>query len=125
MVTTIAVDAGTGRIFLGTDKGLLSYQGDAISPSESARDLFIYPNPVRIEGNTAPEVFIEGLVAETEITVLAAHGTLVQRFQARGGRVRWDAKDRNGELVPSGMYLIVASGKNGEGTAYGKVAIIR
>jgi hypothetical protein len=50
---------------------------------------------------------------------------VVAQFPTRGGRVRWDGRDRNSELVPSGVYLIVAVGKNGEGIAYGKVAIIR
>ena len=125
IVTTVVVDAGTGRVFLGTDKGLLTYQGDAIQPAERTQDLFIYPNPVRFDGGVSTEIFIEGLVAETEISVLAVHGELIRRFQARGGRVRWDGRDLNGELVPSGMYLVVASGRNGEGVGYGKVAIIR
>ncbi|WP_243664707.1 hypothetical protein [Rhodothermus marinus] len=46
-------------------------------------------------------------------------------FETRGGRVRWDGRDRYGRPVPSGVYLIVAVGQNGEGIAYGKVAILR
>lgn len=125
VVQTIAVDGGTGRVFIGTDKGLLSYQSQAVRPADDAQDLFVYPNPVRIREGAAPEVFIEGLVAETELSILTVHGALIDRFDTRGGRVRWDARDENGQLVPSGMYLVVASGKNGEGVAYGKIAVIR
>ena len=39
--------------------------------------------------------------------------------------MRWDGKDENGRLVSSGVYLIIAVGDNDEGTAYGKVAVIR
>ena len=125
VVSTIAVDGSTGRIFFGTDKGLLSYLSDAIDPVETKRDLFIYPNPVLITSGADPEIFIEGLVEETEISIVAIHGELVTRFQTRGGRVRWNGRGRNGELVPSGVYVVVAVGKNGEGAAYGKVAVIR
>lgn len=124
MVMTVAVEQVSGRVFLGTDKGLVSLLSDAIQPSERAKDLLIYPNPVEITSDAAPQVYIEGLVAETEISIVAVHGELVRRMQARGGRGIWDARDQDGRLVPSGMYLIVALGQNGEGVAYGKVAII-
>ena len=125
VVQTVTVDAGTGRVFFGTDKGLLSLQGDAIRPVDTAQDLFIYPNPVQFEGGTAPDIYIEGLVAETELSILTVHGALVHRFETRGGRVQWNGRDQSGQLVPSGMYLVVASGKNGEGVSYGKIAVIR
>ncbi len=124
VVTTVAVEGASGRVFLGTDKGLISVLSDAIQPSERTRDLFIYPNPAEVATGADPQIYIEGLVSETEISVMAVHGELVRRMQARGGRGIWDGRDQDGRLVPSGMYLIVASGKNGEGVAYGKVAII-
>lgn len=124
MVVTVAVEGSSGRVFLGTDKGLISLLSDAIQPSERTRDLFIYPNPVEIVSDAEPQIYIEGLVAETEISVMAVHGELIRRMQARGGRGIWDGRDQDGRLVPSGMYLIVAMGKNGEGVAYGKVAVI-
>ena len=125
VVITAAVEALTGRVFLGTDKGLVSLLGDAIQPAEQAQDLFVYPNPAEIHGQTEVQIYIEGLVAETEISIVAVHGELIRRMQARGGRISWDGRDQNGQLVPSGMYLIVAQGRNDEGNAYGKVAIIR
>ncbi len=124
MVTTIAVEELSGRVFLGTDKGLISLLSDAIKPAERTENLFIYPNPVQLSSDPNPQIYIEGLVAETELSILAVHGELVRRFQTRGGRGLWDGRDQDGKLVPSGMYLIVALGKNNEGVAYGKVAII-
>ena len=124
-VITLTVEETSGRIFLGTDRGLISFLGDAIKPAERTGDLFVYPNPVEITSDMDPQIYIEGLVAETEVSIMAVHGELVRRMQTRGGRGLWDGRDQEGQLVPSGMYLIVASGKNGEGVAYGKVAIIR
>ena len=88
-------------------------------------DLKIFPNPVRISGDQAPEVFIEGLVPATSIRIVTPAGYIVRRLEARGGRIRWDARDENGNLVSSGVYLIIAVGQNDEGTAYGKIAVIR
>ena len=125
VVVTVAVDGQTGVVYFGTDQGLISFRGDAINPASTKHDLFVYPNPVRITDGVAPEIFIEGLVEATEVKVITVHGEVVAEFSARGGRVRWDGRDRNQRLVPSGIYLVVAVGQNGEGTAFGKVAIIR
>ena len=121
VVNAIAVNGANGQIFFGTDTGLISYRGNAIDPATERRDLFIYPNPVR----TDADIYIEGLVDETEIRVLAVHGELVRSLRARGGRARWDGRDDEQQLVPSGVYLVVAVGLNGQGAAYGKVAVIR
>lgn len=125
VVVAITVNGEQGEVFFATDQGLIALSSDAVIPSATAQDLFVFPNPVRITGSSAPEIFIDGLVEETQLQVVAPHGAVVAQFPTRGGRVRWDGRDRNSELVPSGVYLIVAVGKNGEGIAYGKVAIIR
>ncbi len=124
-VNSIAVDGSSGLVFIATDKGLISYQSNAINPAPAAHVLFIYPNPVEVSGDQATEVYIEGLVEATDIKILAVHGEMVAEFAARGGKAVWDGRDRNGQLVPSGIYLVVAVGRNGEGAAYGKVAVIR
>jgi hypothetical protein len=56
---------------------------------------------------------------------VTAAGELVQRMATRGGQATWDARDLNGQLVPSGMYLVIAVGNAGEGRGVGRVAIIR
>src|SRR5690606_20624998 len=119
------VEPISGEVFFATDRGLVSYEGEAVAASPESRDLIVYPNPVRVAADEEPAIFIEGLVDETEILILAAQGTLVTRFMARGGRARWNGRDQAGRLVPSGMYLIVALGQNGEERAFGKVGVVR
>ena len=125
VVNAVAVEGETGEVYLSTDKGLISFRGDAVNPVAQKRDLLVYPNPVRLIEGAMPEIFIEGLVEETEIKVVALHGEVVAQFSARGGRARWDGRDQSQNLVPSGVYLVVAVGENGEGTAFGKVAVVR
>ncbi|MEM8486366.1 MAG: two-component regulator propeller domain-containing protein [Bacteroidota bacterium] len=125
VVLSVAVNDVTGEVFFSTDLGLISLQGDATAAVENQQDLFVYPNPVKIEGGRDPEIFIEGLLDETDVSILTAAGTLVTSIEARGGRIRWNGRDRNDQPVPSGMYIVVAVDQNGEGASYGKVAIIR
>lgn len=125
VVTAVAVHPKTGRVFFATDRGMVSFDGEAVAPVEQVADLLVYPNPVRVAEGAAPSVFIEGLVEETELRIVAPHGEVVARLSTRGGRARWDARDAQGRLVPSGVYLVVAVGTGGEGAAYGRVAVIR
>ena len=125
VIMYIAVDGRSGRVYFVTDQGLVSYQGEAITASDEVKTLFVYPNPARFLDGAEPTIMIEGLVDETELRILTSYGEVVNRISTRGGRVRWDGRDLSGHVVPSGMYLVVAVGQNGEGTAYGKVAVIR
>ncbi len=125
VVLGIAVNEVNGEVFFSTDLGLISMQGDATAPVNKKQDLFIYPNPVNISELGDPEIFIEGLLDETDVSILTPAGSLVTSIEARGGRVQWNGRDSNNQLVPSGVYLVIAVDKNGDGAAYGKVAIIR
>ncbi len=125
VVVAIAVDPMSGRVYMATDQGLISFESDAIAASEQADDLKVYPNPARILDGAEPSIFVEGLVDATELRVVTLDGEVVARMRTRGGRARWDGRDLTGALVPSGMYLVVAVGDNGEGAAYGKVAVVR
>jgi ligand-binding sensor domain-containing protein len=123
-VLSVAIDERTGEVFFATDRGTVSYAGDAIAPAAEADDLLVYPNPFR-PGAGDGTVTFEGLVEETDIRVVTPGGIVVASFRARGGRVRWDGRGPDGRLVPTGMYLVVAVGEHGEDTAYGRLAVIR
>ncbi|HYE94832.1 MAG TPA: hypothetical protein VD962_01375, partial [Rubricoccaceae bacterium] len=124
-VLAVDVDPTTGRVYFATDRGLLSFDAEAIQPAPQAGDLHVAPSPFRpVEHPNG--VLITGLVAETTIRILTPDGQVVAALDARGGSVRWDGRDtRTGEVVGSGVYLVAASGVNGEGTAYGKIAVLR
>jgi ligand-binding sensor domain-containing protein len=121
-VLSVAVDPKSGLVFFATDRGLLTFEGDAIAPSGESGDLFVYPNPVT---DADSDVFIEGLVESAQVRIVTPNGSLVASLATRGGRARWDGRDRNGSLVPSGVYLVIAVGDSGQGTSYGRVAVIR
>ncbi len=50
---------------------------------------------------------------------------MVWRDDTRGGSYVWDGRNLRGDVVPSGVYVVVAVGSDGEGAGYGRVAILR
>lgn len=123
-VLDVAIDDASGTVYFATDQGIVSYRGDSVAPAARADRLQVFPNPYRPEAD--PFVRVEGLVAETRIRILTIDGQVVASFDGRGGTATWDGRDqRTGQLVPSGVYLVAAAGLNGEGTSYGKIAIVR
>lgn len=124
IVVSVAVDAVSGQVYFATDRGLVAWAGDAVAPSESVRELDVYPNPFE-PGKNADRVVISGLVEETDVRVMTPAGVVVASMRARGGMVTWDGRDLSGSPAPSGMYLVAAVGTDGEGTAYGRIALLR
>lgn len=123
LVVGVSVDAPSGTVYFATDGGLVSYRGDSVAPSARAEPLRVYPSPFRPAQD--PFVHVEGLVAETRVRILTLDGQAVASFDARGGSISWDGRDqRTGRIVPSGVYLVAAAGTNGQGTAYGRIAVI-
>lgn len=122
-VIAVEVLADKGEVFFATDQGLVSVEIDAVTASATVRELFVYPNPVVVRDG-ATSVTIEGLVDATDLTIASPLGEQVAAMETRGGLARWDLRGRDGRLVPSGVYVVVAVGQNGEGAAYGKVAVI-
>jgi ligand-binding sensor domain-containing protein len=124
-ITSIAIAENSGTIYVGTDKGLTSLKTSSVKPKETFEDLFIYPNPFLIseDSNIAT---IDGLIRDTDIKILTISGKLVKEFSSPGGRVaNWDGRDDLGNLVPSGVYFIIAFDTEGNNVAKTKIAVLR
>ena len=122
-VKSIAVDPRTGMVYFGTMSGLASLTTPAAAPRESFDGLTVYPNPFIVPATN--QLTVSGLVANSELKIVAIDGTLVRTLKTPGGLVgTWDGLDSNGDPVASGIYIIVAYGENGGAVATGKVAVI-
>jgi ligand-binding sensor domain-containing protein len=123
-VRSIAIDHTRGIAYFGTENGLSSF---AIGPMQTVRaytKLEFGPNPFIIP-NGSP-LIIRNLVSKSSIKVMTVSGSVVAQFEAQGGgRAFWDGKNKNGVLVPSGIYFIIAYADNGSQSVVGKVAVIR
>jgi len=124
-IRSIAVDEINGRVYIGTDYGLAMVQTFAVKPFENFSELFIYPNPFIIE-NKNNTVTIDGLIKNSYIKILDISGNLIKNIKTPGGRIAvWDGTDLNGNLVASGIYIVVAYDEEANNVTTGKIAVIR
>ncbi len=121
-ITAITIDQKSGEVFFGTDKGLISYQGDATGGNDTYSDVYVYPNPVRetYTGN----VTITGLIENTDVKITDISGNLVYKTTSLGGDAIWDGNNLNGNRVKTGVYLIFCNDEYGEETCVKKLLFI-
>ncbi len=125
-ITSITFDNKNGIVYIGTNYGLASLQTSSVEPKDSFGDLFIYPNPFIIGNGSSTNVTIDGLIRNTSIKIFAVSGNLIRNFDSPGGRVAfWDGRDQNGNLVSTGVYIIVAYDSEANNVKTSKVAVIR
>jgi hypothetical protein len=123
-IRSIAFDQKRGIVYFGTEKGLSSLEVFPVEASRTMLTLDLGPNPF-IVPSTSP-LTIRNLAAESTIKVLSMNGVLINEFKAQGGgRAFWDGRSKQGNLVQSGIYFIVAYAENGTQTSTGKIAVIR
>ena len=110
-IIDICVDGVSGEVFFGTDKGIISFKGEAMSGSSLYNNVLVYPNPVRetFEGPVA----IKGLVANTNVKITDIGGNLVFETESLGGQAIWDGKNFRGERVATGVYMIYLASPDG------------
>ncbi|HMQ49713.1 MAG TPA: hypothetical protein PKA00_19680 [Saprospiraceae bacterium] len=107
-IVEIAIDQNSGEVFIGTIKGLLSYQSDAvIGGAVHKSEVAVFPNPVRPEYEGP--IAIKGLARDAIVKITDISGKLVFETTALGGQAIWDGRDYNGRKVQSGVYLVFSS----------------
>lgn len=123
-ITNLAIDHKTGEVYIGTDRGLISYKSDATKGTEThdENNILAYPNPVRPD-HQGP-IAIRGLVEEANVKITDISGVLIYETKAYGGQVIWDGNDYNGRKASSGVYLVFSSRKDGLDALVTKILFI-
>ncbi len=148
-ISDISVDARSGKVFISTPKGLVSFLSGGSNTEEELSNVFVYPNPVRPEynilgfddlNNINNGVKIKGLTENVNIKITDIEGNLVAEAQSRinlrssranynfaidGGTAIWNGKNLANNIVASGVYLILISDLDSFETKVLKLAIIR
>lgn len=129
-VQTIAIDARTGKTYIGTENGLIVLQSEALDAKifHVGKKIEIYPNPVSpsYEGPIA----IRGLARDAIVKISDINGKLVFETKAIGGQALWYGKDFQNNYVKSGVYLVFSTSNPGligfsnPDTAVGKIVWI-
>lgn len=122
-VNNIAVDGATGEVFIGTDRGIMSFRGSAIDGADESECASVFPNPVR-ETYTGP-IAITGLVRNSEVKITDVSGNLVYRTTSEGGQAIWYGNDMSGQRASTGVYLVFASDASGTTKCNTKVLLVR
>ena len=121
-IADIEVLPNSGELFIATENGLLSYQPDASEPQESLSEIKVVPNPVK-PGYSGLITFTN-LTADAPVRVTDAAGNLIYETTSQGGTAVWDGRNRNGEKVSSGIYLVFAASRDGIGGAIAKIMFL-
>ena len=123
-INSVTVNKKTGKAYFGTTKGLIAYQTFAIEPVADFDKIICKPNPYVIPSTV--DLRIDGLVENSTVKIITLGGEVVQEFDSPGGRIAtWNGLNKKGQLVPSGIYIVVAYNKDATKVGKGKLAIIR
>jgi hypothetical protein len=148
-ITDISIDSQSGRVYIATSRGLVSFSSGGTKPEETLEDVFIYPNPVRPEydilgfddlNNVTNGIKVSGLTENVNVKITDIEGNLVAEAQSRvnqrssrqgynfaidGGTGIWNGKNLRGNIVASGVYLFLISDLDSFETKVLKLLIVR
>lgn len=122
-IQSIAIHPQTGEVFIGTDKGIISYQGDATEGSEDYSSVHAYPNPVRPDFDD--KVIITGLMDQSEVKITDLAGNLIYRSTCIGGQLTWDCRNAQGRRVATGVYLVLAATPDAKESVVTKIMVVK
>ena len=121
-ILALQFEETTGRLFIETTHGMVSYRSDATAPSPTLQNITIFPNPVR--PGYAGVVGIKGLVDETVVKIMDLAGRLVYEARSQGGTATWNLLDYTGRRARGGIYLVLLIAPDGSESVAGKLAVV-
>ena len=121
-IIDLEINHKTGEIFIVTDKGIMSYRGDATYEDAEYSDVKVFPNPARPDFDGL--ITIQGIKFNSDIKITDVDGNLVYATTSNGGTATWNGKTVTGEKVTSGVYLIWTASNVNKGRFVGKVVVV-
>ena len=127
-VHSVFVDSRTGQAVLATDNGISVFRGSFAQIKDDYNNTIGGPNPYVINGGQDYYI-LKFLKQSSSVKIFSMNGRLVRELTAENGfvdgsRARWDGRDEQGNLVPTGIYLYTAYDEEGQSVA-GKIAVVR
>jgi len=121
-IIDVAINPENGEVFIGTKKGLISYRSDGTNGVKTQSTTKVFPNPVRESYNGV--IAISGLVTDANIKITDINGNLVFESFAQGGQAIWSGKNKNGNRVSTGVYMVFSTDINGLEKIVSKILFI-
>ena len=124
-IESLAMHHQSGELFIGTDKGLVSYVSNATRAEEIYDEgkVYAYPNPVTPDYDGL--ITIVGLKANSHIKIINTAGRLVAEGTSLGGSFTWDGRTPQGQRVSTGIYYVMGSDEEGNEGIVTKVLFIK
>lgn len=123
-IVTLAIEPYSGELFVGTDKGTLSYRTTATyAETQPLEHIYAFPNPVK-PGYSGP-IAIKGFTRNAMVHITDASGKVVFSTQALGGQAIWNGRTNSGRSVASGVYYVFAADEAGNNKSVTKILVIR
>jgi ligand-binding sensor domain-containing protein len=121
-VLSIITDKKTGLVYFGTPSGLSVASSLSIEPLQDF-SIQCYPQP--FDPNKDIQMIIDGIAADAELRIVTISGSLIKVLNTTGRKTIWDGRDEFGNLVSSGVYMILATSTSLNTSSVGKFAVIR
>ncbi|MDP4281870.1 MAG: two-component regulator propeller domain-containing protein [Bacteroidota bacterium] len=121
-IVSIAINPENGEVYIGTDKGVITFKGTATEGTDSFGTVYAYPNPVKED--YAGYIAIKGLVTGAQVRITDVDGKLIYSTKAEGGQAIWNGKNFKGRKASSGVYLVFAANDDGSEKVVTKILII-
>jgi hypothetical protein len=118
----IEIFGSTGEVFFATDKGLISYMGDATDGDAYNGPTYAFPNPVRPDYTGL--IGIKGLAENAEVKITDITGNVVYETLSEGTTATWDGNSLNGKRVQTGVYMVFSSSSDGAQKEVAKILFI-
>lgn len=116
-ISDIAIDPVLGMAWFSHENGVTIYRrndlrnAEAMMTDSAGADVKVYPNPFRTK--LYSHVTIDNIEEGVPVSIFNRGGSLIRYFSGPdvlGGRVDWDGRDKNGQLVVPGVYYYVVKG---------------
>jgi hypothetical protein len=121
-VLTVSVSGKTGEVFIGTDRGIQSFQNTTNEGLTNFEDVYAYPNPVK-PGYTGP-ILIHGMISGASVKIVDGGGNFVYETTAEGGQAIWNGQNFKGARVASGVYMVICATPDGSQKKLTKILLL-
>ena len=115
IVEGVSCDPHSNIVYFGTPYGVASFLSDSSPAADDYSDVYAYPNPVRPE--YTGWITIKGLMDNSLVKIADMAGNVFFQGRSEGGMISWDGCDADGRRVRSGVYLVLASQGNDNGSS--------
>ncbi|GAB4253975.1 MAG: hypothetical protein Kow0079_09940 [Vicingaceae bacterium] len=111
------------ELFIATNLGVVALKLEETFYHEDYRNVKVIPNPVK--SNYEGWIKISGLANNSHVSIVDISGNLIVSGKSEGNEYFWDGKNKKGEKVATGVYLVLCADNNLKVTETAKILIIK